>query len=131
MSRRDRSDDERFREEERRMNHVQDLPGMGYWQVDYLEGPEARSREVMGCVAPMTEGEIQALVSYMDAGVIGIQWRGIAMCRICGEMLGSACMTTPDDKWRFPERWQHYITEHGVRPPEEFIRDALAWSLVE
>ena len=61
---------------------------------------------------------------------------GYASCRLCGGvnprtkkfegLLGTSDMLTPDEKWVFPEKWQHYIIEYGVRPfPEKFIEDAI------
>ncbi len=76
----------------------------------------------------MTERERRAVLSYMNEGVRHEQWMGWATSRMDGSRLGTQCMKTPDEKWRFPEEWNtHYIVEHGLCPPRNFINDAVAW----
>ena len=37
-------------------------------------------------------------------------------------------MLTPDHKWMYPQKWEHYIIEHSVKPDNEhFIQDAIVW----
>jgi len=103
---------------------VNDLPGMGYWTTERAE----RKTEAPSHILKMTPDEREAILAYMEAADYGIEWRGSSACCFCGEMLGSHCQVTPDFKWKFPERWEHYIIGHGVRPfPEAFIKDALDW----
>jgi hypothetical protein len=97
------------------------LPTMGYFITG--QAPEA-----LKLVQPMTDEERTACIEYLKAGNVGISYRGFAGCRICGKQLGTRCNITPDGKWRYPHKWDHYVEEHGCRPPkEEFIQDALAW----
>ena len=119
--------EEQIAELERRHDEAQDIPMMGYWNTPYEDGPDARCKEVVQHIAPMTNHLVDALVAYMDAGDFCTQYRGFAGCRVCGTTLGTMDMVTPDRKWRFPEKWQHYIQAHGVRPPEAFVEDALRW----
>lgn len=117
-----------------------DLPVMGYWQL--ASGHPRARQEVERHIKPMTDLEKTAALAYMGHAIRGPGYRGSAWCRVCPSMkeqgirnvnhgvghLGSCDMITPDGKWRFPEKWEHYITEHGVRPTkEQFIRDAVAW----
>lgn len=111
----------------RKHDEAQHLPMMGYWETHHMDSPDAKCQEVVKAVAPMTEPEVKALVAYMEAGEFCTQYRGSAGCRICGTTLGTVDMVTPDKKWRFPEKWEHYIEAHGVRPPEAFVQDALTW----
>lgn len=46
-------------------------------------------------------------------------WMGWSTCRICGCMNGSTCLT--DGRWVWPEGFLHYITNHNVKPPMEFL----------
>jgi hypothetical protein len=102
-----------------------ELPGMGYF--DTREAAEA-----LAWVKPMTEAERLACIEYMKAGGLGIGWKGFAACRICGERLGTTCNITPDGKWKYPAKWEHYIEAHDVRPPDQmFILDALLWATSE
>lgn len=48
-------------------------------------------------------------------------YMGWAECRICEKPLGSYDML--NDGWEYPERWEHYIEEHSIRPnSEEFLK---------
>jgi len=73
--------------------------------------------------------EGRACISYMKAGRPFRPQKGYAHCRLCGARLGSSDMNGPDRKWTYPEKWEHYIEEHSVRPDtDEFIKDATRWS---
>jgi len=77
----------------------------------------------------MTEQEKRAVLEYMAASRRGPGYMGYAQCRLCGVNLGDCDMTTPDGRWEFPEKWEHYILEHGLRPTvDAFIESALAWA---
>ena len=47
------------------------------------------------------------------------QYRGLSECRFCGQMNGSAEMT--DGVYCWPEGLAHYVHEHEVRLPDEFV----------
>lgn len=51
-------------------------------------------------------------------------WRGFSTCRLCGECLGTTCLS--DGTYIFPEKFEHYLLEHNVKPPQEFIDHVLA-----
>ena len=100
-----------------------DLPSMGYFETN-------DAAEALAWVKPMTEAERVACVRYLKAGGLGIGWKGIASCRVCGETMGTTCNITPDGRWKYPAKWEHYIEAHDVRPPnEEFITSAIGWAL--
>ena len=48
------------------------------------------------------------------------QWRGVSHCRCCDKSNGSQCLTM-DGSWVWPQGFAHYIQEHNVRPPQEFL----------
>lgn len=120
---------------------------MGYWETGFVmkpderhikynvgptmqeweENQEARKKEAMDKVAFMTYSEKTACLEYIEASKSFEEYRGFAGCRICGATLGTRDMITPDNKFVFPEKWEHYIIEHGVRPDDEFIRSAISW----
>ena len=41
------------------------------------------------------------------------QFFGFANCRLCGEELGNTDLTDPNNKYLFPEKWEHYIEKHN------------------
>lgn len=70
------------------------------------------------------EKERKMVVDYLKSRSksgpkILIRWRGWSNCRICGCHNGSTCVG--DDKFIWPDGFAHYIEEHGVRPPREFV----------
>ncbi|MEK6833229.1 MAG: hypothetical protein AABY32_04225 [Nanoarchaeota archaeon] len=59
------------------------------------------------------------IVQYLSKGSDAICWRGFAGCRICDTLLGTRCLS--DGTWIWPQRLEHYIIEHNIVLPEEFI----------
>ena len=66
-----------------------------------------------------------AVLRHLQAGTVFESWRGWSWCRFkCGEhKMGSQCLT--DGKYVWPQGFAHYIAEHGVKPPQEFIDHVL------
>jgi len=108
---------------------------MLFWKTPYYpEGSlslepqfQERKEEVLNAVAPMNSEEKKTVLAYMAASSPYQRYRGWASCRVCGAMLGSADMETPDGKFLHPSGWEHYILEHGVRPEEPFLIGAKEW----
>jgi hypothetical protein len=72
------------------------------------------------------EKERKMVVDYLnsrtkekDGPDVVINWRGWSNCRMCGNKNGSSCVG--DDKFIWPSGFAHYVNQHGVRPPREFI----------
>jgi hypothetical protein len=91
-----------------------------------------KTHEAEECLAHIDlewdEAEKKAVLAYIYYAMPCAHYRGWANCRICGKNLGSSDMLTHDGRWRFPEQFEHYIIEHGLRPPSKpFIRDAVGW----
>lgn len=63
-----------------------------------------------------------AIISYLQHGVPVEGYMGDSSCRFCGKILGSHDMS--DGTWVWPEKLEHYIEEHNVMLPEEFIAHA-------
>jgi hypothetical protein len=66
--------------------------------------------------------EREEIARRLDLGTLFVQWMGFSGCRFeCGEFnMGTSCRTF-DGTWVWPEGFSHYIREHGVRPPQEFV----------
>jgi hypothetical protein len=106
---------------------------MGFWKErrGSFRRQDHRRRmaaEVEATRGIMTQEQIDACMVYMGAAMKCAAYLGFASCRLCGEMLGTCDMLTPNKKWIFPEKWQHYILLHGVKPDAQFIRDAVSWA---
>ena len=63
------------------------------------------------------------LLSLTIPGVDFRQYRGLSPCRFCGERNGSKEYYTNEFRW--PEGYVHYVEEHAVKPPQEFIEYLL------
>lgn len=68
--------------------------------------------------------ERTAVVEYLKAGNKGPMEFGYAPCRLCDKPDNGGCDMS-DGVWTWPEGYVHYVQEHGVKPPDEFIQHAL------
>lgn len=93
------------------------LKALGYWKNDHHpDFPDPRDY-VDDSWNPI---ERKAAALYLKAGRTIASWRGWSSCRMCGKKNGSICQG--DDKYVWPEGLAHYVEEHGVRPPDEFLK---------
>lgn len=65
------------------------------------------------------KSEKRQVLSHVTSGKEGRRQRGSSKCRICGESNGSTDIT--DGVYVWPSGFAHYITAHGVKPPQNFI----------
>jgi hypothetical protein len=47
-----------------------------------------------------------------------VDFMGHSRCRLCGKQNGASEYTL--EHWTWPEGYQHYVLEHGVRPSAHF-----------
>jgi hypothetical protein len=108
--------------------HVLNL--IGYWASPWY-GPDAGPgwpdpRDVIG---PWDAADRQAIIHYLQGGIVFEAYKGFSLCRICQVMLGSCELT--DGRWAWPEKLEHYVEAHDVQLPPEFVAfaRASAWSI--
>lgn len=65
------------------------------------------------------------VVSHLLRGALLGRFRGLSICRFCGRYNGSAELT--DGIYFWPEGLAHYLNEHELRLPPEFVKHALAF----
>ena len=70
------------------------------------------------------EYERDVVEEYLSRGVIVWACMGKSRCRFCGEENGS--LELRDGVYIWPEGLAHYVRDHHVRLPEEFVRHVLA-----
>ena len=98
---------------------------MGYWHNDDEMGWPDPGR----FVDPTWNSEIKArVIKYLMAGKTVRRFCGTSWCRFrCRQFghfsLGSAELT--DDVYIWPQGLQHYLSEHSVRLPDEFVAHVL------
>lgn len=94
---------------------------VGFWSgngPDNDQYPNAKDQ-----VKFWDEAEKNQVLSHVNSGKVGRRQRGYSTCRICGCHNGSQDMT--DGVYVWPIGFAHYIEEHGVKPPQEFIDHCL------
>lgn len=93
---------------------------IGFWKDKIEDCPNLdwfQSKEYLACI------------KYLQAGHKHKGYKGWANCRLCGIRLGTYDMITPDRKWIFPERYDHYLIGHKIKPNKlQFIIDAVNWT---
>ena len=106
---------------------------LGYWR---LELPEAdlddwyrdqllQWPDVTLLVDPSwREDERRRVGEYLQRGTRVNVARGLSLCRFCERRNGSAELT--DGAYCWPEGLAHYVSEHDVRLPKEFVGHALS-----
>ena len=102
---------------------------VGYWGTG---DPPSRFPRPQWLVRPGWRAEERdRIAAYLRAGKMVNGWCGLARCRFegCGILLGCCDMT--DGRWVWPQKMEHYLLEHAVSLPDEFIDDmrAAGWQV--
>jgi hypothetical protein len=103
------------------------LRAVGYWYSDpsLRLGDNARFPDPRSLIRPgWLAAEKEQILAYLRSGWTWAHWRGHSYCRFqCGishSEMGSRCLS--DGIWVWPEGLPHYVQEHDVYLPYEFIR---------
>lgn len=90
---------------------------LGFWAMPGGDGtlPDPRDFVDAGC----DESERLWVADYLDRGQVAGEWMGTSRCRLCGRANGSHDLT--DGVYLWPEGLGHYVVDHAVRLPAEFI----------
>lgn len=68
----------------------------------------------------------EAVVEYLSLGYIESYEFGYATCRICGDYCDEmGCCSLSDGTYVWPEGLKHYVIEHFIELPSEFVNHAL------
>ena len=96
------------------INKKSKLKVVGFWNIrglqKYIHPEHLVERQI----------ENKELIEkYLRSGNIISYYRGFSLCRICGNTNGFTDLT--DGTWIWPEGLAHYISDHNVELPKEFI----------
>lgn len=94
---------------------------IGFWRGDRAPDWPDVERFVD---ASWDEQERDLVATYLGSGQV---WRwspGVSRCRFCEKPNGAATWT--DGVYAWPEGLAHYVEEHQVRLPQEFVDHVLA-----
>jgi hypothetical protein len=133
-------------------SRIRGLPAIGYWaNQSHPDLPDPHDFVDPSWDA----SERATVIAYLRTGELAIGYRGSSWCRfMCGDFekykanvvaegyrlddipdymekivkantknMGSTCRS--DGTFVWPEGFAHYLEEHAVRPPQEFIQHAL------
>lgn len=94
------------------------LRAIGFW-----DGPETDQGwpDVHTLIDPDWDaGERDFIVDYVSQGVLGRHYMGFSTCRVCGKT-DNGNREFSDGTFVWPSGLSHYIEEHAVRLPAEFV----------
>lgn len=92
---------------------------LGYWRND--QSPEYPDPVALVDDA-WDEFERRRVSWFLAHGTMVRVAAGLSPCRLCGQHIGSAEFT--DGVYQWPEGLVHYVDEHHVRLPTEFVEHA-------
>lgn len=88
-----------------------DLIIVGYWPQEGLtEGAVDEAWDI---------AERAVVIDYLETAPQVRFYRGMSHCRVCHCFNGST--EHSDGVYLWPQGYSHYLREHGVKPPAEFI----------
>lgn len=94
---------------------------IGYWIRSLDDEDFPPPQELVTTWDPDVQKRV---VDHLNAGVVLWQFRGLTWCRFyCDKSMGSRELT--DGQWLWPEDLVHYVREHNVLLPDEFVETAL------
>jgi hypothetical protein len=100
------------------------LKAIGFWIEKLGDEEFPAPQEFIGLIPSNVRAQ---LTQYLDAGLIFRAYRGRSWCRFgCGvdhSRMGSKSLT--DGVWLWPEGLSHYVRNHQIMLPEEFVTHAL------
>ena len=97
---------------------------IGYWKGGFDTANDIWP-DPKDFVSEISFEEKQTLLSYLESAIrMPYAAAGVSECRFCGKAVGNGEYT--DGKFLWPEGLAHYIQEHSVQLPEEFLAQALS-----
>ena len=101
------------------------LKAIGFWITALSDERQPAPQELVG---DMPADQRTRLADYLAAGMTYDSYLGRSWCRFgCGidwALMGSRDLT--DGTWAWPEGLAHYVRDHNVVLPEEFVAHALS-----
>lgn len=97
---------------------------IGYWSGGHGENfdwPDAAPLVDMA----WDEDERIDIGGYLKYGIVARAWMGYSPCRLCG-LAANGNLDLTDGTYIWPEGLAHYVLEHSVRLPDEFVQHVRA-----
>lgn len=94
---------------------------LGYWST----GPDSRWPRPEAFVDPEWDAdERELIVEFLRRGLVARTYMGYSPCRMCG--VANGAIELSDGVYVWPDGLAHYVSDHKVKPPQEFIDHALS-----
>lgn len=105
------------------------LPKVGFFAPQWSTFPNTENYpQAQDCIdLAWDETERRTVLAYMEGVMTNpptASYRGFSTCRICNCHNGSRDYS--DSVYLWPQGYPHYIEQHGVKPPQEFIHHILS-----
>lgn len=95
---------------------------IGYWAVrpgdDWPDPAEFVDLD-------MDDDEREDVADHLARGFVARSYMGFSTCRLCGDPRNGA-LELSDGTYIWPEGLAHYVREHSVRLPDEFVRHVMS-----
>jgi hypothetical protein len=94
---------------------------LGYWSTgpgSRWPGPEAFVDH------DWDADERELIVEFLRRGFVARTYMGYSHCRICS--VANGALELSDGVYVWPDGLAHYVSDHDVKPPQEFIDHALS-----
>ena len=95
---------------------------IGYWVQSLLDVKYFPPQELVGELPAETR---ELVATYLDRGSVFESYRGISWCRFGCKHASMGSRELTDGQWVWPEGLSHYIRDHGVTLPNQFLRHVL------
>lgn len=95
---------------------------IGYWRGPRTSDRWPRPQDMVDW--SWDEEDREAVADYLARGHISRSCMGYSDCRICGVKNG--VLEFSDGTYVWPEGLSHYVVEHGVRLPSQFVEHVRA-----
>lgn len=103
------------------LSFVTDLILIGYWQSEQRPALPDPHR----FVDPAWDRDERDLVAdYLRGGLPVLHMMGYSPCRMCSSQQNGVSELT-DGTYLWPEGLAHYVADHEVRLPDEFVHHAI------
>lgn len=98
---------------------------IGYWMSDLRDTQLPLPQELIG---ELSSSVRDAVCAYLKRGELFKTYRGLSWCRFqCGiDDREMGCREFTDGEWVWTEGLVHYVQNHGVILPDEFIASATS-----
>ena len=102
------------------MGHSGKLTLIGYWDGPLTDHSWPNPADFID--ESWDADERDFIADYLGRGQLVFGFMGYSMCRMCGRENGD--LELSDGKYLWPDGLVHYVADHGVRLPSEFVRHA-------